>query len=106
MVAALRDELRATVAAAEVRRAAAARAEAVVAAELRAALAAAEARAGTAEARAGMAEARAGTAEAVLAAMRASRSWRVGAPLRRAAETARGLARRVQPNSRPITRAV
>ena len=92
MVAALRAELVATAAAAEARHTAEARAWVTEAAELRAALA--------------VAEARAGAAEAALAALLASRFWRAGAPLRRAVEAARGLARRRQPSSRPITRAV
>ena len=92
MVATLRTELAASASLAEARRTAEARAQADQAAALRAALA--------------WAETRAEAAEATLAAMRASRFWRAGAPLRRAVEAGRGLVRRVQPSSRPITRAV
>ncbi len=92
MVAALRAELTASGSVAEARRAAEACAHADQAAALRAALAAVEARAAA--------------AEAALAALRASHFWRAGAPLRRAVDAARGLVRRDQPSSRPITRAV
>lgn len=92
MVSALRAELAATAATARVQQAAEARGAAERAARQAAALAAAETRAEA--------------AEAALAALRASRFWRAGAPLRRAVAAGRGLVRRVQPSSRPITRAV